>query len=119
MKLKGISWVGVFAKDLESLTTFYSETVGLKLDSYRHDCAIFRVGESDCFEIWDKGIAVGRRKSASEQSMMIGFKVENLQESVKELISKGLSPDGDIKDLNSVEWVHFIDPEGNRFELTS
>ena len=118
MKLQGISWVGVFAKDLEKLTSFYSEIVGLKLESYRDDCAIFRVGESDCFEIWDQGTAVDTRKSASEQSMMIGFKVENLQEAVEEMMGKGLLPDGQIEDLNSVEWVHFVDPEGNRFELT-
>ena len=118
MKFKGISWVGVFAEDLKCLTTFYSETVGLHLESYRDDCAIFRVGDSDCFEIWDKGKASDSRKTASEQSMMIGFKVDNLYDAVNEMISKGCYPDADIDDLKSVEWVHFVNPEGNRFELT-
>ena len=48
---------------------------------------------------------------------MINYRVENLEELVKQLKSEGLSMLDEIAVYSYGKFVHLLDPEGNKIEL--
>jgi len=114
---KGIVWVGLFASDLPRLAHFYEHTLGLRVIEHDDNCYIFDAGSGTLFEIWGKGFAAPKRKTPQEQSMLIGFLVDRLEPVIENLQKRGLNPDAEIGRYLGTRWVHFSDPEGNRFEL--
>jgi predicted enzyme related to lactoylglutathione lyase len=113
----GIAWVGLFAESLPRLVAFYSGIVGLRLVDSDERFAIFDTGGGALFEIWDGGISASGRKSSNQQSVLVGFLVPSLEAAVEELRSRGLAPESEIEGYLGTRWVHYVDPEGNRFEL--
>lgn len=113
----GIAWVGLFAENLPALADFYANKVGFRVVESDEHCCIFDAGAGAMFEIWGKGLASSPRKSAREQSMLVGFAVERLEPVVQALGARGVSPDGEIDNYLGTRWVYYTDPEGNRFEF--
>jgi predicted enzyme related to lactoylglutathione lyase len=113
----GIAWAGLSAQDQVRLVDFYSETVGLRIIERTDGYTLFDAGGGAMFEIWGDGCAVEGRKNPQQQSMIVGFQVSNLELAIAELSSRGLSPDGEIGSYMGTRWIHYKDPEGNRFEL--
>jgi predicted enzyme related to lactoylglutathione lyase len=112
----GIAWIGLYAQDIEVLGTFYAEVVGLRLIEGDGDSKIFDAGGGALFEIWGRGTA-GVRKGPHEQSMIVGFLVDDLEPTVQALESRGLRSDTGIDRYLGTRWIYYTDPEGNRFEL--
>ena len=113
----GVTWVGLFAEDLQALQAFYVERVGFKVIEADDTCCLLDAGAGSHFEIWSKGTAPAVRKTVSEQSMLVGFRVERLEPVVDELRQRGVFPVGPIDSYQGSRWIHYVDPEGNRFEL--
>jgi [ribosomal protein S5]-alanine N-acetyltransferase len=114
---KGIAWVGLFAMNQPALVRFYRDVVGLRVLEGDDDCCIFDAGGGALFEVWGRGTASVSRKSPQEQSMLVGFLVDDLDTAVAALQAKGLAADSKIDSYLGTRWVYYTDPEGNRFEL--
>jgi predicted enzyme related to lactoylglutathione lyase len=113
----GIAWVGLSAEDQNRLVDFYSGTVGLRIIESANGYTLFDAGNGAMFEIWGDGVAADGRKTARQQSVIVGFRVANLELAMAELSSRELLPDGEIGSHMGTRWIHYKDPEGNRFEL--
>ena len=114
---KGFAWVGLYAQDIASLAAFYEQKVGLGLIEGDDHCCIFDAGTGALFEVWAKGHASTPRKSPREQSMIVGFLVDDLEHAVDGMRQRGLEPDTAIDSYLGTRWIYYTDPEGNRFEL--
>lgn len=114
---QGIAWVGLYAHDREALARFYSEQVGLALIGRDAGAVMLDAGGGALLEIWGDGAACPPRKSPRQQSVLVGFRVESLERSMATLARRGVQPDGPIGSEGGARWVHYTDPEGNRFEL--
>jgi catechol-2,3-dioxygenase len=112
----GIAWIGLYAEDIELLGTFYAEVVGLRLIEGDDDSKIFDAGGGALFEILGRGTARAR-KGPHEQSMIVGFVVDDLEPAVQALESLGLHSDTGSDHYLGTRWIYYTDPEGNRFEL--
>jgi predicted enzyme related to lactoylglutathione lyase len=113
----GIAWAGLAAENQARLVDFYSETVGLRIIESTEGYTLFDAGNGAMFEIWGDGVASNERKTTRQQSVIIGFQVANRETAMAELSSRGLLPDGKIGSHMGTRWIHYKDPEGNRFEL--
>jgi predicted enzyme related to lactoylglutathione lyase len=113
---KGIAWVGLYAEDIDRLGDFYSSVVGLRLIEGDETCKIFDAGGGSLLEIWGRGVA-RERKTPPEQSMIVGFLVDQLEPAVQMLKDRGLMADTAIDSYLGTRWIYYTDPEGNRFEL--
>jgi predicted enzyme related to lactoylglutathione lyase len=113
---KGIVWAGLYSQDIERLARFYQDVVGLRLIEGDARCKIFDAGAGALFELWGRGTA-HTRKTPAEQSVVIGFLVDDLEAAVAQLRLRGLPADTPIDSYLGTRWAYFTDPEGNRFEL--
>ena len=112
----GIAWVGLFAEHLPTLVEFY-RAVGFEVLEEDANGCLLDAGGGSHFEIWSKGTARPTRKTPKEQSVLVGFRVERLEAVVQELSARGIVPIGEIETYHGDRWIHYVDPEGNRFEL--
>lgn len=113
----GLGWVGLYAENLSALSAFYADRVGFRTVEADAACVLFDAGAGCHFELWTKGTARPDRKSPSEQSMIVGFFVDRLEAAVADLKGRGVIPIGAIESYQGSRWIHYVDPEGNRFEL--
>ena len=101
--------VTVFVNDMKKAIEFYTKVLGFKLKSqYGNEWA----------EIQAPDLTIGLhggRKSATKGHVSIGFQVDNLDKSVKELEKKGIS--FKIHEDGPVKIAHFKDPEGTALYL--
>jgi catechol 2,3-dioxygenase-like lactoylglutathione lyase family enzyme len=114
---KGIAWVGLYTQDLPALADFYEHKLGLRVIERTEKFCILDAGAGTHFEIWANGLAVPGRKSPHEQSMIIGFLVDQLEPVVAEFKTRGLHADTEISSYLGTRWIYYTDPEGNRFEI--
>ncbi len=114
---QGLAHVGLKAESLSELSTFYENRVGLRLIERHEGCHIFDIGRTTLFEIWAGGLSSPPRKSPSQQSVRICFSVERLESSIEDLMTRGVTPCGEIGSYLGTRWIHYSDPEGNAFGL--
>ena len=112
----GIAWVGLFAESLPTLTAFY-KNLGFQVLAADDNYCLMDAGSGSQFEIWSKGAARSMRKTPSEQSVLVGFRVARLEPVVSDWMERGVMPIGAIESDGGTRWIHYVDPEGNRFEL--
>jgi catechol 2,3-dioxygenase-like lactoylglutathione lyase family enzyme len=110
------TWVGVVADDLEKERAFYRDVLGLEEVREREGYVWFRVG--------DATLELARRNADREEvrraGCAIGYRVEDVEATRAELISRGAEPLTEIQGgpKAGARWCYFRDPEGNTFQIT-
>ena len=101
--------------NVEKLLAFYKETLGFEVrENYGSKYA----------EVQTDGFVIGLHLKNSSQennsptsNMMIGLRVEDLENSMKELKSKDVTFSTPIEDGAAGKFAYFEDPEGNQLYL--
>jgi predicted enzyme related to lactoylglutathione lyase len=117
MRYQGLIWAGLLVADLERAVSFYRDVIGLPLIERDKRCALFDAGSGALFELWPTGSASSSAKTPEQQSLRIALRVDDLDNAVSKLKSRGVQFLGDIGEYEGTRWINFIDPEGNRLEL--
>ncbi len=117
MRPIGIVWAGLQVADLDTQVAFYQEVIGLRLIRKNESWAVFDAGGGALFELSAGGERSNLPKTSRQQSLVAGFRVENLAEEVQILRERGVSFLSEIEFYKSSSWVKFVDPEGNIIEL--
>jgi predicted enzyme related to lactoylglutathione lyase len=117
MRYQGFIWAGLLVSDLERAITFYRDVLGLPLIERDKSCALFDAGNGALFELWPTGAASSSAKTPFEQSLRIALRVDDLDDAVSKLKSRGVQFLGEIDEYEGTRWINFIDAEGNRLEL--
>ena len=115
--LGGVSWVGLFAADVEALVPFYRDALGLTLVGRTDNSAIFALTDGALLELVPGGVAAdGGRKGHGAQSMQLGLAVTDLEAVRAALVERGITP-GDVQTFRDWRWARVVDPEGNVLQL--
>jgi len=109
------SSVTIMVSNVDKALVFYKEILGLKLrKNYSSKYA----------EVQINGFIIGlhlknsdRLKSCESNSMSIGFRVEDLENSVTNLKNKGVEFPDEIEDGEARKFAYFQDPDGNTLYL--
>jgi len=117
MKYHGPIWLGLFVEDLETSVRFYKDVMGLPLLGESDDWAHFDSGNGSLLELFSGGKASLEPKMPVQQSITVGFRVENLDIAIGELKQKGVRFIDEVGEYKGTRWAHFSDPEGNQLEL--
>lgn len=101
--------VTVFVNDIKKAIEFYTKVLGFKLkNNYENEWAEIEAPDLTI------GLHAGR-KSSTKGHVSIGFQVDDLDKTVKELQKKGIS--FKIHEEKPVKIAHFKDPEGTSLYL--
>ena len=117
MRPVGIIWAGLQVADLDNQVAFYQEVMGLRLIRKTESWAVFDAGGGALFELTTGGERSSQPKTSRQQSLVAGFRVENLPEEVQLLREKGVSFLSEVESYKSSRWIKLADPEGNILEL--
>ena len=125
MQIKAIHHIAILTDDYEKSKTFYTEVLGFKIlsetyraerKSYKLDLSINGVYQIELFSFPE----YKERASFPEQKGLrhLAFAVDNIEESVAELIEKGVDVQGIRNDeLTNKKFCFFYDPNGQPLEL--
>ena len=117
MKTHGFIWAGLHVADLDASIAFYRDTLGLPLRQRGDVWAHFDAGDGAMLELFSGGVAVDMPKGPDRQSAVFALRVDDLNEAISELTSRGVTFHGEIGIFNDECWAFFTDPEGNRVEI--
>lgn len=116
--LGGVSWVGLFAANVEALVPFYRDTLGLTLVGRTENSAIFALADGVLLELIPGGAtaAPGEGKGHGAQSIQLGLAVADLEAVRATLVERGVAP-GEVQTFRDWRWARVADPEGNVLQL--
>ncbi len=117
MNPKGLIWAGLYVEDMERQVRFYRDVLGLRLLRQGEGWAHFEAGGGALFELFTGGTACPTPKTPVQQPLVPGFRVDDLEQVVEELRSKGVQLTGEIGRYKNTRWAQFTDPEGNCLEI--
>jgi predicted enzyme related to lactoylglutathione lyase len=117
MNPSGIIWAGLQVMDLDRETDYFRDVVGLRLIRKTGDWAVFDAGGGVLFELSAGGAQSMHPKTGEQQSLVVGFRVDDLSQTVRVLRERGVSFITELEAYKSSRWIKFVDPEGNILEL--
>jgi predicted enzyme related to lactoylglutathione lyase len=118
-KVIGIGGIFFKSKDPEMLKEWYYKNLGLVPNDYG---SIFEFRNTDNAEEkgylqWSPFKETTKYFLPSEKDFMINFRVENMEDLVKELIKSEITFTDTVESYEYGKFVHIMDPEGNKIEL--
>ena len=102
---------------MERAITFYRDVIGFPLLRQGERWAHLDASGGALFELFSGGTAASALKTLAQQPLRVAFLVDNLDNAIEELKSKGINFIGEIGQFGTERWAHFGDPEGNRLEI--
>ena len=117
MKYQGLIWAGLFVENLEASVKFYRDMPELPLLGQGEGWAHFDAGNGSLFELFSGGKASHQTKASGQQSLVLGIRVDNLEEAMAKLKQRGIQFIGEVGEFEGTRWIPFADPEGNQLEI--
>lgn len=81
------------------------------------DWAHFDAGNGSLLELFSGGKAMQAPKEADQQSIVLGLRVDDLDNAIAELKGRGVQFTDDFGEFDGTRWAHFLDLEGNGLEI--
>ena len=118
-KVTGIRGVFFKSKDPKALNEWYYKNLVLAPNDYG---SIFAFRKFDKPEVtgylqWSPFKESTKYFIPSEKDFMINYRVENMDELVKDLKTEGVTFTDTVETYEYGKFVHIMDPEGNKIEL--
>ena len=118
MGIKGLSHVGVYVRDLENMTRFYKDIVGLE-ESHRNEGRLVFLSGDKRREDHEVVLVTGREGEGVTTIQQLSFRVDSVDDVLSYYQSfkkAGVSISSTVSHGAGVS-CYFLDPEGNRLEV--
>lgn len=118
-KVTGIGGIFFKSNNPDKIKNWYSQHLGLVTNEYG---SLFEFRRSDkpdhkAYSVWSPFDEETDYFEPSDKDFMINFRVDDLDELIKELRVNGVEIVGDIETYEYGKFAHILDPEGNKIEL--
>jgi catechol 2,3-dioxygenase-like lactoylglutathione lyase family enzyme len=117
--ITGLGGVFFRSKNVKELKNWYNEKLGMKIDGYGVGFE-WREGFDGSlygFTQWSPFNEKTKYFDPSKKEFMINYRVHNLDEFIVTLKSKGVLPVDSIERTDYGNFIHYMDPEGNKLEF--
>lgn len=117
--ITGLGGIFFRSKNVEELKKWYNEKLGMQIDGYGVGFE-WREGFDGSlygFTQWAPFNEKTKYFDPSKKEFMINYRVHNLDEFIVTLKSKGVLPVDSIDRTDYGNFIHYLDPEGNKIEL--
>jgi predicted enzyme related to lactoylglutathione lyase len=118
-RVTGIGGIFFFSDNPEATRKWYSQNLGLETNEYGSTFEsrdINRPEEINSLQ-WSPFKKGSEYFAPSKKEFMINYRVQNIEELVKNLKKNGATVLDDIATFDYGKFVHVLDPEGNKIEL--
>lgn len=118
-KVTGIGGIFFKCADPGKMNEWYAQHLGLPVSKYG---TMFESRDLDSPDkvvttVWNPFPQDTKYFEPSQNSLMINYRVENLDALVEELKSAGVTFVDEVATYDYGKFVHILDPEGNKIEL--
>ncbi|HEY9114964.1 MAG TPA: VOC family protein [Bacteroidales bacterium] len=118
-KVTGIGGIFFKCNNPEKMKKWYHQNLGLVTNEYG---SVFEFRNTDKpehkeYAVWSPFDENTEYFEPSDKEFMINYRVENLEELLKELRAEGVEIVGEIEVFEYGKFAHILDPEGNKIEL--
>lgn len=118
-RVTGIGGIFFKARDPKKITEWYKKHLGLDTNPYGATFEWFEGpdGNEKAQTQWTPFAESTDYFEPSSKDFMVNYRVENLEELVKELIKEGVTFVDNIETFDYGKFVHILDSEGNKIQL--
>jgi catechol 2,3-dioxygenase-like lactoylglutathione lyase family enzyme len=113
MQVERVDFVSFLTQDIPRAKRFYSETLGLEIETEGEHDLEFRAGQVT-LDVFDPS-SVGQPFAPSPAGLAL--RVPDVAAARAELEAKGVEFDGETRDTGVCHMAHFRDPDGNALML--
>jgi predicted enzyme related to lactoylglutathione lyase len=118
-RITGIGGIFFKAKDPTKLRAWYAEHFGMQMQQFG---TVFEWHQGidstkKGFTVWTPFKETTKYFQPSEKDFMINYRVEHLGDLLTQLKASNITPDDTIERTSYGDFVHLMDPEGNKIEL--
>jgi len=118
-RVTGIGGIFFKAKDPAALKAWYSKNLGIRMSGYGSTFEWHQGMDSTKkgFTSWAPFKETTKYFQPSEKQFMINYRVEGLDQLLAQMKAAGIIPTDSIAKTSYGNFVHLMDPEGNKIEL--
>jgi len=119
MDVRNVRWVGVPTDEYAAMADFLSRVMGLKANFEEPTTVEFTTSEGDEVQLMAPGdpyYEFFRRHAAGPVPL---FEVDDVHAAARQLEEAGVEIVGPSGRDSRWEWIHFLAPDGNLYELAS
>jgi len=118
-KVKGIGGIFFKCKDPDGMKNWYSKHLGMETNEYGAVFEFRAMSNPDKrgYLQWSTFKEETTYLEPSEKPFMVNYRVENLEELLKELVAEGVQVVGKLESFEYGKFAHIMDPEGHKIEL--
>ena len=118
-RVTGIGGIFFKAKDPAALKTWYSKNLGIHIGGFGSDFEWHQGMDSTKkgFTIWAPFKETTKYFQPSEKQFIINYRVEGLDQLLAQMKMAGILPIDTVQKTSYGNFVHLMDPEGNKIEL--
>ena len=118
-RVTGIGGIFFKAKDPAALKAWYSKNLGIRIGGFGADFEWHQGIDSTKkgFTIWSPFKETTSYFQPSEKQFMINYRVEGLAQLLAQMKTAGILPVDSVEKTSYGNFVHLLDPEGNKVEL--
>ncbi len=118
-RVTGIGGIFFKAKDPAALKTWYSKNLGIRMGDYGSNFEWHQGVDSTKkgFTVWSPFKETTKYFLPSEKQFMINYRVEGLTQLLAQMKLAGIMPTDTVQKTSYGNFVHLMDPEGNKIEL--
>ena len=117
-KVTGIGGIFFKSENPQKMREWYAKNLGLVTNEYG-SLFEFRTAESKetAYLQWSPFTTDTNYFEPSQKQWMVNYRVENIEELVKDLKENGVTICDEIEEYEYGKFVHILDAEGNKLEL--
>ncbi|MFC0513587.1 VOC family protein [Mucilaginibacter angelicae] len=118
-RVTGLGGIFFKAKDPAVLKAWYSKNLGIRINEYGANFEWHQGMDSTKkgFTVWAPFKETTKYFQPSEKQFMINYRVEGLNQLLANMKTAGILPTDSVQKTSYGNFVHLMDPEGNKIEL--
>ncbi|WP_114936967.1 VOC family protein [Mucilaginibacter endophyticus] len=118
-RVTGLGGIFFKAKDPKALEAWYSKNLGIRVGDYGANFEWHQGMDSTKkgFTVWAPFKETTKYFQPSEKQFMINYRVEGLTQLLAQMKAAGILPTDSVEKTSYGDFVHLMDPEGNKIEL--
>ncbi|MHC2992672.1 glyoxalase [Pontibacter sp. HJ8] len=118
-KVTGIGGIFFFSDNPEKTREWYGQNLGLEINEYgsTFESRNAKRPEEINYLQWSPFKTGSEYFAPSKKEFMVNYRVQNIEGLVEKLRANGVTIVDEIESFDYGEFVHIMDPEGNKLEL--